>query len=112
MYSFALRTMALNSSRVVFDFAGTSMGPASCSVSDLSSGRSRLSTTRASRSTARASADFASTFFSGRTGVTIVIESFTASKTTMIVGRTSIASGMPIGSGLGAANSSISRTMS
>jgi hypothetical protein len=49
---------------------------------------------------------------SGRTGVTTVIESFTASNTTMMVGRTSTASGMPIGSGLGGGNSSISRTMS
>ena len=49
---------------------------------------------------------------SGRTGVTTVIVSFTASNTITMVGRISIASGMPIGSGLGAGNSSISRTMS
>ncbi len=47
------------------------------------------------------SAVLASTPFSGRTGVTTVIESFTASNTTMMVGRTSTASGMPIGSGFG-----------
>jgi len=48
----------------------------------------------------------------GRTGVTSVIVSVTASKMMINVGRISSASGMPIGSGLGAGSSSISRTMS
>ena len=64
------------------------------------------------RSVARASAVFAVAPFSGRTGVTTVIMSRTASNTTTIVGRMRIASGMPIGSGLGCGNSSICRTMS
>ena len=64
------------------------------------------------RSTARASAAFAVTPGCGRTGVTTVMVSSTASNTITIVGRTRIASGMPIGSGAGGGNSSISRTMS
>ena len=71
-----------------------------------------VETTAASRSPARASAALAVTPFMGRTGVTTVIMSATASNTTTMVGRTSMASGMPIGSGLGCGNSSISRTMS
>ena len=49
---------------------------------------------------------------SGRTGVTTVMVSCTASNTITTVGRIMTASGMPIGSGLGAGSSSISRTMS
>ena len=49
-----------------------------------------------SRSVARVSATWALTPASGRTGVTTMIVSLTASKTTMIVGRTITASGMPI----------------
>ncbi len=64
------------------------------------------------RSIARLSALAASTPFSGRTGVTTVRASFTASNTTINVGRTSTASGIPIGSGLFTGKSSISRTMS
>jgi len=64
------------------------------------------------RSLARAKADSAAMPLSGRTGVTTVIASLTASNTTTMVGRISTASGIPIGSGLGCGNSSISRTMS
>ena len=78
----------------------------------LSSGRSSASTIAGSRSVARASAALAVTPGSGRTGVTTVMLSFTASNTTTSVGRISTASGMPIGSGLGGGSSSISRTMS
>ena len=76
------------------------------------SGGSSASTTADRRSPARANAVSADTPLSGRTGVTTVIASFTASNTTTMVGRTMTASGMPIGSGLGGGNSSISRTMS
>ena len=81
-------------------------------AADLSSGRSSASTTADRRSTARASAALALTPACGRTGVTTVMVSSTASKTITKVGRTRIASGMPIGSGPGRGNSSISRTMS
>ena len=65
------------------------------------------------RSAARASATSAATPARGRTGVTTVMASFTASKAITKVGRMRMASGMPIGSGGGAASeSSINRTMS
>jgi len=64
------------------------------------------------RSRARAKAVSAAMLFCGLTGVTTVIVSFTASNTTTMVGRTSTASGIPIGSGLDRGNSSINRTMS
>ena len=64
------------------------------------------------RSLARASAAWAETVFSGRTGDTMVMVSFTASKMTTMVGRTRIASGRPIGSGLGGPISSSRRTVS
>ena len=48
----------------------------------------------------------------GRTGVTMLMVSVTASNTTTTVGRTSMASGMPMGSGLRLGRCSINRTMS
>src|SRR5471032_1440503 len=105
MYFLAFSTMAWYSAGVVFDVEATAKGPASNAVADLSSGRSNASTTAESRPVARASAALADRPGSGRTGVTTVIESLTASKTTTSVGRISTASGMPIGSGLGAGNS-------
>ncbi len=71
--------------------------PAACRAA-----RSSASTTRRSRSAARASAALARRRPpSGRTGVTMVISSFTASNTTIERRAAStIASGRPIGSGL------------
>ncbi len=113
MYSLARSTMRLNSSGVVFERGATWSGPASSCAAALSSGRSSASTTADSRSTARASAALAFTPACGRTGVTMVIVSSTASKAITRVGRTRTASGIPIGSGPGAGNeSSISRTTS
>ena len=48
----------------------------------------------------------------GKTGVTMTISSFTASKTSRMVGRIISASGTPIGSALAAGRRSIWRTMS
>ena len=97
---------------MVLDFAGIVERSGLGAVAALSSGRSSASTTPASRARRARSAAFAETPGSGRTGVTTVIASFTASNTTMSVGRISTASGMPIGSGWEAGRSSISRTMS
>jgi hypothetical protein len=113
MYSFALRTIAWYSSGAILDLAATSSGPASAPpAAACPSGRSSASTTADRRSCARSSAVCADTAGSGRTGVTTVIVSFTASNTTTSVGRISTASGIPIGSGWDAGSSSISRTMS
>jgi hypothetical protein len=100
------------SAGVVLDCCAMSSGPASNSAAALSSGRSSASTIAESRSLARASAALAEMPGSGRTGVTTVMVSLIASNTTISVGRIRIASGTPIGSALGAASSSISRTMS
>ena len=97
---------------MVLEDGHTVSGPARTSGGACASGVSRASTTAASRSPARVKAVSAATPLSGRTGVTTVIASLTASNTTTRVGRTSTASGMPIGSGLGGGSSSISRTMS
>jgi hypothetical protein len=65
------------------------------------------------RCCARANAVSAEMASSGRTGVTMVIVSSTASNTITSVGRTRIASGMPSGSRRGAdSESSTSRTVS
>ena len=112
MYSLAARTMRSYSAGVVLEVGSTVSDPDGLPAAAWSSGLSKASTTAASRSVARASAVLAETPFSGRTGVTTVIVSFTASNTTTMVGRTTTASGSPIGSGLGAGSSSIKRTMS
>ena len=87
-------------------------GPASLPAASLPSGRSSASTIAESRSAARLNAAAGVTSGSGRTGVTTVIVSCTASNTMITVGRIMTASGMPIGSGLCGGSSSISRTMS
>jgi hypothetical protein len=112
MYSFARATMAWNSLGVVFEVGGTSSAAARSLAGSLTSGRSRASTTAVSRSTARLNARSAGSPAAGRTGVTRVMVSSTESKMITTVGRTRMASGIPIGSGLGAGSSSISRTMS
>ena len=113
MYSLARSTMRLKSAGVVFERGTTSSGPASISLEDLSSGRSSASTIADKRSAARASAASALMPARGRTGVTTVMVSFTASKAITKVGRSRIASGISIGSGGGSPNvSSIRRTVS
>ena len=100
----ALSTIALNSSGDVLDLAATSSGPEFCLGRGLLERPiERIDHGRQSLDWARASAVLALTLVSGRTGVTTVIESFTASNTTISVGRISTASGMPIGSGWWAA---------
>src|SRR4051795_13350978 len=106
MYSLARATIVLNSSGVVFEAGATVSGPAGAPAASLSSGRSSASTMAESRSDARLNAATALTSGSGRTGVTIVIESSTASNTMTTVGRSMIASASPIGSGFGGDNSS------
>src|SRR6266568_4407913 len=101
MYSLARATIWRNSSGVVFEVGGTVSGPAGLPAASLSSGRSSASTMADNRSEARVSATAAVTAGSGRTGVTTVIWSLTASNTITTVGRTMMASGIPIGSGLG-----------
>jgi hypothetical protein len=112
MYSFARATIALKSSGAVFDVGGTVSGPAGAPAASLSSGRSSASTIAERRSDARLNAAAAVTLASGRTGVTTVMESCTASNTITMVGRSMMASGVPTTSGLGGGSSSISRTMS
>ena len=112
MYSLAAFTIRSYSAGVVLEDGHTVSGPALTLGGECASGASSASTIADSRSLARVKAVSALTPLSGRTGVTTVMESFTASNTTTMVGRTSTASGMPIGSGLGCGNSSISRTMS
>ncbi len=68
--------------------------------------------TASSRARAASKAAVAETSGRGRTGVTAVISSFTASNTTMMVGRMSSASGTPMGSALAGPRRSICRTMS
>ena len=112
MYSFACATMAEYSAALVFEVACAAMPPECSSRIDFGSGASSLSTIAVSRSVARASAAFAGTPRSGRTGVTMVIWSFTESNTTTMVGRIRSASGVPKRSGLTFGRRSICRTMS
>ena len=76
------------------------------------SGASRARMTASSRPAAASAAMAAVTPGFGRTGVTTIISSRTLSKTTIAVGRISMASGTPIGSGLAGARRSMWRTMS
>ena len=77
-----------------------------------SSGPSSAAMTASSRASAASYAARAETPATGRIGVTTDISSRTESNTTITVGRTSSASGMPIGSGFAGARRSIWRTMS
>src|SRR5207302_4662496 len=101
MYSLAVFTIRSYSAEVVLEEGHTVSGPALTLGGECASGASSASTMAASRSPARVKAASEETPLSGRTGVTTVIASLTASNTTTTVGRTSTASGMPIGSGLG-----------
>ena len=112
MYSLAVFTMRSYSAGVVLEEGHTASEPALRSEGAWASGASRASTIADSRSRERANAASAATPVSGRTGVTTVIVSVTESNTMTMVGRSSIASAMPIGSGLGVGSSSIKRTMS
>src|ERR1700682_2839817 len=112
MYSLATPTIRSYSAGVVLEDGHTVSGPVFTLGGAWVSGASSASTIADRRSLARVKAVSAVVALSGRTGVTTVMASFTASNTTTMVGRTSTASGMPIGSGLGGGSSSISRTMS
>src|SRR5436190_16886738 len=112
MYSLATLTIRSYSAGVVLEDGHTVNGPAWRVGGECASGASSASMIAERRSLARAKAVSAVMLFCGRTGVITVIASFTASNTTTMVGRTSTASGIPIGSELGRGNSSINRTMS
>src|ERR1700719_3500578 len=99
MYFLATLTMRSYSADGVLDDGQTESGPFCTRGGEWASGASSASTTAASRLHARSNAVSAEMPASGRTGVTMVMMSVTASKTTTAVGRSNMASGTPIGSG-------------